>query len=133
MKMQHISIALTAINLVLMTVLLAEIGPVKAQQQHDSPAVLRGTGLEIVDNLGKVRASISILPPVEMNGVKYTQSVLLRLVDSKGKPLVKMGASEDGSGLNLLDGSDDGIVINARKAGSSVKITNQGKERFIAP
>ena len=133
MKMQHFSIALTAINLVLMTFLWAQMGPAKAQQQHDRPALLRGTGLEIVDNLGKVRASISVLPPVEMNGVKYTQSVILRLVDSKGKPLVKMGAAEDGSGLNLLDGSDDGIVINARKAGSSVKITNQGKERFIAP
>jgi hypothetical protein len=133
MKMQHISIALTAINLVLMTFLWAQMRPVKAQQLQNSSSVLRGTGLEIVDNLGKVRASITVLPPVEMNGVKYTQSVILRLVDSKGKPLVKMGAAEDGSGLNLLDGSDDGIVINARKAGSSVKITNQGKEKFIAP
>ena len=54
-------------------------------------------------------------------------------MDSKGKPIVKMGASESGAGLNLLDGSDDGIVINAHKTGSYVKITNQGKQRCMTP
>src|SRR4051794_33423128 len=108
MKMQNIAIALTVVNLAIMTFLLAQMHPAKAQQQVQNVApVLRGQALEIVDSLGRVRASITLQPPVEVGGKKYSQSVLLRLINSKGKPLVKLGAAEEGSGLMLIDDSDE--------------------------
>jgi hypothetical protein len=135
MKTQRIAIALTVINLVLMIFLLAQLRPASAQQkQNDASQVLRGRSLEILDSLGKVRASISVLPPVTVDGKLYPQTVLLRLIDSQGGPLVKLGAAEDGGGLNLDDGSDGGVQIIANTAGSFLKVKNQdGKEQVIKP
>jgi hypothetical protein len=65
MKIQRIAIGITVANLVLMTLLLAQFRTVNAKQQHYFiEPVLRGRALEIVDSVGKVRASISIQPPV---------------------------------------------------------------------
>lgn len=134
MKMQRIAIALTAINLVLMVFLLAQMHPATAQQQQNTSQVLRGRALEIVDSLGKVRASISVLPPVTANGKVYPQTVLLRLIDSHGGPLVKLSAAEDGGGLNLDDGSDGGVQIITNNSGSFLKIKNQnGREQVLKP
>ncbi|MBD0288181.1 MAG: hypothetical protein ICV79_22560 [Flavisolibacter sp.] len=134
MKMQHIAVALTVVNLAIMTILLAQMHPARAQQQEQKQSpVLRGRALEIVDSIGKVRASISILPPVEVDGKKYPETVLLRLIDNQQKPLVKLGAAGHGSGLSLSDEFDGGVLIHARDTGSFVKITNKGKERVIKP
>ena len=131
--MVKIGFALTVINLVLMIFLLSELKPASAQQQN-SLQVLRGSGLEIVDSIGKVRASIKIEPPVTMNGKLYPQSVILRLVDTKGGPLVKLGAAEDGGGLNLDDGADGGVQLIADSKGSFIKVKNQdGKEQVVKP
>jgi len=117
-----------------MTFLLGQLRPARAQQQLQNIApVLRGRGLEIVDSLGKVRASISILPPVEMDGKKYPQTVLLRLIDSKGKPIVKLGAAENGGALSLINQSDQGVLIHGHNDGSYLKITHQNKKRVIEP
>ena len=131
--MLKIGFALTVINLALMIFVLSELKPASAQQQS-SLQVLRGRGLEIVDSLGKVRASIKIEPPVTMNGKLYPQSVILRLVDTKGGPLVKLGAAEDGGGLNLDDGADGGVQLIADSKGSFIKVKNQdGKEQVVKP
>jgi hypothetical protein len=135
MKMQHIAFALTLVNLAIITFLLAQFRPAHAEQiqQQNVAAVLRGRALEIVDSLGKVRASITIQPPVELDGKRYPQTVLLRLIESKGKPLVKLGAAENGSALSLIDASDEGVLINGHTDGSFVKVTNKGKVRVIQP
>ena len=131
--MLKIGFALTVINLALMIFVLSELKPASAQQQYSSQ-VLRGRSLEIVDSLGKVRASIKIEPPVTMNGKLYPQSVILRLVDTKGGPLVKLGAAEDGGGLNLDDGADGGVQLIADSKGSFIKVKNQdGKEQVVKP
>ena len=93
--MQHISIALTFINLALMTFLLAQLRPANAQQQQKASQVLRGRALEIVDSLGKIRASITIQPPTVVDGKMYPQTVLLRLIDNTGTPLVTLGAADN--------------------------------------
>jgi hypothetical protein len=135
MKMQRITIALIVINLVLIIFLLAQMRKASAQQQQQNMApVLRGRALEIVDSLGRVRASITIQPAVEMDGIMYPQSVLLRLIDTKGGPLVKLGAAENGAGLNLADESQGGVQIIARNSGSFLKIKNQdGGEHVVKP
>jgi len=131
--MLKIGFALTVINLALMIFVLSELKPASAQQQN-SLQVLRGRALEIVDSLGRVRASIKIEPPVTMNGKLYPQSVILRLVDTKGGPLVKLGAAEDGGGLNLDDGADGGVQLIADSKGSFIKVKNQdGKEQVVKP
>jgi hypothetical protein len=52
----------------------------------------------------------------------------------KEGPLVKLGAAEDGGGLNLDDGSDGGVQLIANNAGSFVKIKNQnGRSSLLKP
>jgi hypothetical protein len=131
MKIQNVAVAVTAINFALMTFWLPQVQ--QTNRAQTITPVLRGRSLEIIDSLGKVRASITIQPPVEVDGKKYPQTVLLRLIDSKGKPLVKLGAAENGAGLTLINSSDEGVLIHGHDDGSFVKITHQKKERVIAP
>ena len=134
MKMQQIAIALTAINLVLSVFLLAQLHPSSAQQKQNISQVLRGRALELTDSSGNVRASIQIQPPSIVNGKSYAQNVILRLIDEQGKPLIKLGAGEDGGGLYIDDGSDHGIQLITDKSGNFIRITNaDGKEQVIKP
>ena len=68
--------------------------------------VLRGRELQLVDAGGRVRAEIKVLPPdpaVKMpdGTTGYPETVLLRLIDSQGRPNVNISATEDGSGMSL--------------------------------
>src|SRR4051794_8894962 len=104
MKVQRVAIVLTVINFALVIVLWSKMYPAHAQKEVQAVStVLRGRALEIVDELGKVRASITLQPAVVAEGKFYPQTVLLRLIDSHGKPMVKMGAAEDGSGMSLIN------------------------------
>ena len=64
MKTQRFAIALTLINLALLTFLVAKNR--KAEAQNVTP-MLRSRGLEIVDRQGRVRASITVEPPVTLD------------------------------------------------------------------
>jgi hypothetical protein len=92
--------------------------------------MLRAKGLEIVDDRGIVRAQIV----VQCNN----GGVLFRLIDQQQKPLVKLGAGADGSGL-MLTGDParqdwSGIQVMAKPAGSTLRLLNvDGKERVIKP
>jgi len=132
MKSQRLLVALTLTNLGLLTFQLVQVRP--AEAKNVAP-VLRGRALEIVDEHGRVRASITIQPAVTMDSRAYPETVLLRLSDPVAGPGVKLAASKDGAGLRLGDGSGTtGIDVHAKAAGSFVKITNrQGQERLIKP
>ena len=129
------AMALTLINLVLAIFLIAQLRPVSAQQKQNTPGVLRGRSLELIDNSGKVRATIQIQPASVVNGKSYAQNVILRLIDTHGKPLVKLGAGEDGTGgLYIDDGTDHGIQLITNKSGNFIRITNaDGKEHVVKP
>jgi len=136
MKIQRLSIVLTVINLLLLTFSLAQFHPTEAQ---GAAPVLRGRALEIVDKEGRVRASITVHPagpsiPVP-DGKIYPETVVLRLIDPNGRPSVKLGASEQGSGLGLGGDSDlTYVVLKAEGASSSLKLTNKdGREQLIKP
>ena len=134
MKTQLIAVIVTFVNLVILSIVLTQRNPATAQQKDQSQSqVLRGRGLEIVDSLGRVRASISIQPAVVYNGINYSETVLLRLIESKGKPMVKLGGTEDGGGLTIIDDKDQGLIIHAQQSGSYIKLTNKEKERIIKP
>jgi hypothetical protein len=102
--------------------------------------MLRGRGLEIVDERGRVRASITVLPAdpnVRMpDGTRgYPETVLLRLISSKGRPNVKLAATERGAGA-LFGGEDDPtyVQIGAEGGSTSIKLINKdGREQLIKP
>jgi hypothetical protein len=56
---QKMVVGLTLVNLALFAVTLSQVRPVSAQA---TPGMLRGSGLEIVDGRGQVRASITVYP-----------------------------------------------------------------------
>src|SRR6266700_2230225 len=115
MKMQIIAIAVTVINLALMVVLLTKMNPASAQQEQNKLQVLRGSGLEIVDSVGKIRASITFHAPVEQ--------------DSKRQQSVKIDASEEGGGLSFSNELQGYIQLLGRESGGFLKIKNpDGKE-----
>ena len=83
MKTQRLVVALTLLNLALLIVALAQLHPALAQ---GTATVLRARALEIVDEQGRVRASIRVLPPsAQKNGEVSAESVLLRLITERGR------------------------------------------------
>ena len=137
MRIQKLAIALTALNFLLLIFLLVQNR--RAEAQNVAP-VLRGRELEIVDDQGRVRASIKVHPAdpkVKMpDGTSgYPETVLLRLISSKGRPNVKIAATEDGSGLALGGEADPTYAqILARGSTTFVKLVNKdGREQVIKP
>jgi hypothetical protein len=137
MKNQRLLVVITVFNILL---LLFSLSQTHALMGTDVAPVLRGRALEIVDDGGRVRASITILPAdphfkMPDGTIGYPESVLLRLISPKGRPNVKIGASDRGSGLGL-GGEDDPtyVQILAEGPSTSLKLTNQdGRERVIKP
>ena len=132
MKTQRFLIVLTILNLVLLLALLFQARPTLAQSMAP---VLRGKGLEIIDDQGRVRASITVLPGSAANKETFPDTVILRLIDTKGKPVVKLAASEQGSVLGLLGDSEPTYArIEAKGASTFVKLTNKdGHEQVLKP
>lgn len=129
MKMQRVLVGLTILNLILLTVIL-----LSGSRQA---AVLRGKALEIVDDRGRVRASIKVqeAETFEPTGRRYPETVVLRLIDQHGRPEVKIVASVEGGGLSFV-GSSDAVraQLHADRAGSSLRLTNStGGDRLIEP
>lgn len=139
MTSPRLLLVLTGLNLVLLVSILASRIPPLAADTHASP-MLRGRGLEIVDERGQVRASIEILPrdsTVKMpdGTTGYPETVLFRLRSSEGHPNVKISATEDGGGM-VVGGSahDNYVQILARGASPVVKLSEGGREpRVITP
>ncbi len=122
MKIQRIAIAVTIINLILMIVLLTKMNAATAQKEQNNLQVVRGNGLEITDKQGKIRASITFHEAVVKDGVTYPAGVLLRLINTKGQPSVKIGAAEDGGGLSFANEADGYIQLIAKESGGFLKI-----------
>jgi hypothetical protein len=122
---------------------VVNLGLVGFQSVHpphpaSSPDVIRGRALEIVDDRGKVRASITIMPEdpkVIWKGKPYPETVLLRLMTAEGRPNVKLGAGKKGSGL-LIGGESDPTYVQVLAEGgeTTVRLKNKdGRERVIRP
>lgn len=136
MKTQHLTVALTIINLVILALIFVRLRPAVAD--HGIPQVLRGHSLEIVDAQGRVRSQIIVTEPTTMDGKSYPEGALFRLIDPNGRPAVKIGGSADGSGISLAGDSErrewSGVQILADGASSSVKLTNKdGRQELITP
>jgi len=144
MKIQRLLIALTVFNLGLLVFLLAQIEVrflgfrflPRSAEVSSVGSVLRGRALEITDDHGRIRASIKVYPAsVLPDGASYPEAVLLRLVDSQGRPNVKLAATEDGSVLALGGESNPTHAkMEARGATTSLTLTdNNGRQQLIKP
>ena len=101
LRLQPVLIALTLLNLGILGVAIAREQAVAAPSLT-SDGILRGRGLQIVDDQGTVRASITVNPAVKQpDGSTYPETVLLRMITSEGRPVVKISSSEDGAGMAL--------------------------------
>jgi hypothetical protein len=138
MKTRRFLVVLTALNAALLAFSLIQSGTT-VMAQSVAP-VLRGRALEIVDDSGRVRASIAILPAdpnVKMpdGTTGYPETVLLRLINSKGRPNIKIAATERGAG-QVLGGETDPtyVQILAEGPNTTLKLSNQdGRVQVLKP
>ena len=145
MNAQRLTLALVAANLVVLALILGGGLPLAAvaTATNRPPAVpaatqeivpiLRARALELVDERGQIRSRLNVEPDGE---------VVFRLIDHNGTIRVKLGASEGGSGLLLLDETTEpGVHLIARRSGTSARPTTtsvtlrgaNGKECVIRP
>jgi hypothetical protein len=124
MKTQRLAVALAAVNLAFLVLLLLRGGSVAAQ---DVAPVLRAGRFELVDERGRVRASI--------RAESEPDATVLRLMDESGTIRMKLAADANGSGLVLLDDRTElGVQIGARESGSFVKLVDRdGREQVVKP
>jgi hypothetical protein len=135
MKTQQVLLALTVANATILMISLTQ--PHRAEAQAAAP-VLRGRAFEIVDDHGRIRAEIKVLPaqptfkmPDGTTG--YPEAVQLRLFSSKGGPNVKLVATEDGSGL-VLGGESGYVQVLSRGTNPFVKLVHKdGRQQTIKP
>ncbi|QJR09499.1 hypothetical protein DSM104443_00543 [Usitatibacter rugosus] len=129
-------LALTVVNLVLLLVTISfQLRPAFAQ---GDASVLRARGLEIVDAEGRVRASIKVLPASKSpNGDEQAETVLLRLITERGRPSVKIAASEPSSGLSFAGPTgtkDTYVILESKGTASSLKLRSEnGREQVVTP
>lgn len=123
MRMRRLVVTLTVLNTGLLLLTAAQGVSTYAQT---STRVLRGEAIELVDRDGQVRAAMT----VESNG-----EAVFRLRDAKGTIRVKLGASEDGSALLLLDGSTEpGVHVLSRRTGTTITMKGpDGRMHEIKP
>jgi len=127
MRLQRLAGILTALNFLLLMVLIGQFRPVKAAS--DVAPVLRGRALELVDEKGRVRATIKVFPAqpnlrMPDGTIGISEVVELRLIDSTGSPHIKLSTLEDGSGL-LLGGEGGYLQLLSRGPMSLIKIVNK--------
>ena len=136
MKSMSLANGLALLNAALLAGLIAShVQSLSAAQ--DLP-VLRGRGLEIVDDQGRVRVSILVHGPETVNGRRYPGAAVLRMGNPQFGPGVKLAASDSGgAGLGLAaqrlpDGRSVGVQLHANDA-RIVIINNKGQEKVFIP
>jgi hypothetical protein len=116
-------VAFMSLNVVLLLGMLLLVRSAAVAQAVSS--VLRARAIELVDDSGRVRAQLDVAPGGE---------VVFRLRDASGTIRVKIGASEDGSGLVLLDESTEpGIHMLATRASTSLSLRRGPRQQVIRP
>jgi hypothetical protein len=136
MKLSGFLLALTLLNLALLTITLSHGQKAEAR---DGDGILRGKGLQITDDAGRVRASITVFPAdpkwKTADGKPYPETVLLRLINEKGAPNVKLGADTNGAALGL-GGETNPTYIQMIARGDRTylnMIDRDGKRQAIKP
>jgi hypothetical protein len=126
--------ALTLFNL---ACLAMQAAPTKDAHAEQAGGILRGRGLEIVDDRGRLRAQL-VLEPANATyewpdgSTGYPETMIFRLATADGKPRVKLTTSEEGSGLMLLGDSDETrTILHAQGKRTSLELRNDERVRKV--
>lgn len=135
MKTSRILLVLTLVNL---TATAANLLSTRALAQSDVAPIVRTRGLQIVDHQGRVRASLEVLPASTPEGAPPSEeTVLLRLITERGRPSVKIGASEAAAGVSLAGPtgtSETYVILQSKGKESFLKLRNEdGRQQIIKP
>ena len=124
-KTQRFLVAVTILNVACAAFSLAQVPLVNAAPSAEVTPVVRTRQLEIVDDRGRIRASIIVYPaaPAQEEGV------VLRLVNGDGRPGVKMGSGEKQAGVAFINSEGNYLQV----FGDGVKFTKDGKPRAQWP
>jgi hypothetical protein len=130
-------VALTLLNLGLLAFQAVRL---EADPPAEGDAILRGRGLHIVDEQGRLRAELKVEPANDTFAMPdgttgYPETVIFRLITADGKPRVKLTTSVPGSGLLLLGATDaTHTILHAEGARTSLKLRNDAAtERVLTP
>ena len=135
MKANRVLLVLLFLNLGIITV---QIVRAQSNSTQGSVPVVRCRALELVDDQGRIRAELKIMPAqpnlkMPDGSVGYPETVLLRLINSHNMPHVKLSASEDGAGM-VLGGDGGHVQILSRGAKPFVKtVDKSGREQVLKP
>jgi hypothetical protein len=134
MRVQRLLIVLTVTNLGLLVFLLAQtrlhVGPGGVRVWTNVQAtVLRGRSLEIVDDEGRVRASIMVHPADPAATAQSGGTAILRLVDENGRPSVKLATTQESGGGLTLVGQSQGTYVQL--SGQGLAATKDGQRQQI--
>ena len=136
MKNHRLLWAVTLANLGLFSYQVLNFGGANAAGE----SVLRGTGIEIVDRQGRLRAQIKVEPanprmalPDGKTG--YPETVIFRLMTADGKPRVKLTTSEETSALMLLGATDTThTILKANRDETSLRLrNNEATQELLKP
>jgi hypothetical protein len=136
----NLATSLLGLTLVNLALFAYQVGTLQKDPAKGPAPMLRGSGLEIVDDQGRLRAQLTIAPgdpafkmPDGTTG--YGETVIFRLVTADGKPRVKLTTSDQGSGLMLLGDSDTThTILQAKGAKTSLKLRNdEATQKVLEP
>jgi len=106
---------------ILLVLACAAVGLLASRTPNDTFDKISVREFELVDEKGKVRASIK---------VEENDEIVFRLKDQNGAIRVKLGADENGSGLILLDSDTNPGIHALAKKGASLTVTDkEGKKK----
>ena len=135
MKSNRVLLVLLFLNLGILTL---QIVRAQSNDSQSSASVVRCRALELVDDQGRIRAELRISPAqpnlkMPDGSVGYPETVLLRLINSRNMPHVKLTASEDGAGM-VLGGDGGHVQILSRGPNAFVKTVDKGgREQVLKP
>lgn len=116
-KGQRFLVAITILNGAFAMVSISQAQ--RASAASDVAPVLRGRMLEVVDDRGRVRASIKV----------QEDSVVLRLINPDGRPGVKLAGSDHTAGLALIARQGDYLQVFS----DGIKVTKEHRQRAAWP
>ncbi|HVR74557.1 MAG TPA: hypothetical protein VMT52_09505 [Planctomycetota bacterium] len=124
MKERATQVLLAVVGVLLAAQFFRPVPPAaRAEEAGKVSAVLRTRMIELVDEREQVRANLKVEPDGE---------VVFRLRDARGTIRVKLGASEGGSGLLLLDDrTEPAVHMLANRTGTTVTLAEKGKEKRV--
>lgn len=120
MRAYRLPLLLSAMNLALLGWLTLTASHTVSGQADPAAVqpVLRANTIELVDTGGVVRAHLLVTEDGE---------TLLRMRDANGHVRVKLGASEDGSGMLLANrDAQPGLHVLAKRGATSLTLTDSG-------